>query len=643
MTISSTSNNVSYSVDGSTKSFSFEFTVYQKSDVNCYLVDSDGNETEYTDFSVTLNANNEGGTVTTSSAIKTSQAESILIIRETEETQDLDLIEGGKFPADSVEDALDKLTMLAQDRGQTLDNALQKSTSNTQTIGVGVLTSGKVVGYDGENIVSGTVDLDDVDSVTERNTAIGTALSGITGGTVTILQAFSESVGTLVSDVAYLTTGSVSGVHYFYYTGTGIGYYNADGVTGEITAVTIGDGDATITVDGSDITLTICYTAEEIRENIETNASDIATLTTTVATNKTEAEAGLTFYFDEDSSSAADAYVFTTQSGNQTLSSYHDGQIYRGGVASANTTTTPTLSIDGLTAYTIVTSDGAALVAGDIVAGAYLEVRYDASDNQFELLKATDAQAQSGTSTTPLMTPAAVASAFSALYPGSIISCTKYTASGTHTLNSKTKYVLVEIVGGGGAGGGIPSTSNYNYAAGGGGAGGYCMALFNASSLSSSIAITIGAAGTAAASANGGNGGASSFGSYITVSGGSGGVYPTTSQTTDVWSSAGGAGGGVSTITGYYVVLKQETGQAGGPGFTNAVWAVSGFGGSSNFGAGAQSLNLSYVSTASSEVGSTPGSVNFGCGGSGACGVATPNARAGGAGVAGVCIVTELY
>lgn len=642
MTISSTSNNVSYSVDGSTKSFSFEFTVYQKSDVNCYLVDSDGNETEYTDFSVTLNANNEGGTVTTSSAIKTSQAESILIIRETEETQDLDLIEGGKFPADSVEDALDKLTMLAQDRGQTLDNALQKSTSNTQTIGVGVLTSGKVVGYDGENIVSGTVDLDDVDSVTERNTAIGTALSGITGGTVTILQAFSESVGTLVSDVAYLATGSVSGVHYFYYTGTGIGYYNSDGVTGEITAVTMGDGSATITVDGSDITLTICYTAEEIRENIDTNTANIASLTSTVTTNKSEAEAGLSFYFDEDSSSAADAYVFTTQSGNQTLSAYHDGQIYRGSVASANTTTTPTLAIDGLTAHTITTSDGAALVAGDIVAGAYLEVRYDAADTQFELLKATSTQAESGTSNTPLMTPVTVASAITALYPGSIISCTKYTAAGTHALNSKTKYVLVEIVGGGGAGGGIPSTSNYNYAAGGGGAGGYCLALFTASSLSSSIAITIGAAGAAASAAAGGSGGSSSFGSYITVSGGSGGSTPT-SQTSDVWSTSGGAGGGVSTITGYYVVLKQETGQAGSPGFTNATWAVSGFGGSSNFGAGGQSLNLSYVSTASSEVGATPGGVNFGAAGSGACGVSTSNARAGGAGVAGVCIVTEIY
>lgn len=256
MTISTTSNNITYAIDGSTTAFAFTFTVYQSADVKCYLVDSSGTETSYTDFTVVLNDNNAGGTVTTNTTLTTDDGASILIIRETEQTQELDLIEGGKFPSDSVEDSFDKLTMLAQDRQTELSNALKKATSNSQTIGVSVLTDDKVVGYDGENIVSGPVDLDQVDSISARNTAISNAVAGLSGD-VTVLKAVATANNTTLDDVAYLATGAtLAGEHYFYYVADEITYVSDTALTGSLTDIgTDSNGIRTLTVGGSSYTV----------------------------------------------------------------------------------------------------------------------------------------------------------------------------------------------------------------------------------------------------------------------------------------------------------------------------------------------------------------------------------------------------
>lgn len=629
MTVSTTDNKVQYNIDGETTEFSFSFVVYESSDVYCYLVDSSGNETAYTDFSIVLNTDNEGGTITTNTTITTSEAESILIIRDTQLTQGLDLIEGGEMPADSLENGFDKLTMIVQDQQSDLDRALKLEASSDQTVDIGVLSDGYVLGYGDDEIKSGTVLLSNVDSITARNTAIANAVKGLSGD-VTLLQSFALAVNTPLSDVDMLATdNTVSSVHYLYYSGNGIGYYNSDGVTGEITSIDSIDTDsAVLTVDSVSVTLTACYNGEQLRENIDTNTSDIATNATAISTNQSEEEAGLSFTFDEGSTSAADAYVFESKSGNQTISAYHVGQVYRGTVASANTTTTPTVAVDGLSALTIVTSEGAAVVAGDIAASSVLEFRYDGT--YAVLTFATSSEAEAGTANS-ILTPSVLSAGIASLFSGAIISSTLYTAAGTYTKSDNAKYVYVKIVGGGGGGGGSSSTKSVASSSGGQ-AGAGAEALFAADDLDSTVAITIGSAGSESSA-----GGTSTFGSYITVSGGAHGVYTSAGSTFNL--STPGYAAQTATVTGATTIMQKTRGECGGFGIvdTSTGYCVGGRGGNSIFGAGGRG----QIASAGAD-GVAPNSIAYGAAGSGAVGYSTADFYTGGAGIKGACLVIEI-
>ena len=63
-----------------------------------------------------------------------------------------------------------------------------------------------------------------------------------------------------------------------------------------------------------------------------------------------------------------------------------------GGAGSANDTTTPTLNVDSTGAKTIVRQDGSALVAGDLKAGQYLDLIYDATATKWVWLNSPYAQ-----------------------------------------------------------------------------------------------------------------------------------------------------------------------------------------------------------------------------------------------------------
>ena len=113
-----------------------------------------------------------------------------------------------------------------------------------------------------------------------------------------------------------------------------------------------------------------------------------------------------------------------------------------------------------------------------------------------------------------------------------------FTSSGTWTKPTETnrgQYAYVQVWGAGGGGAGYSGWST-----GGGGGGSYRDRVFLLSALSATETITIGAGGAGGGlSANGTNGGSSSFGSYMTAYGGTGGQY------TAGAGAVGGAAGGV--------------------------------------------------------------------------------------------------
>lgn len=225
---------------------------------------------------------------------------------------------------------------------------------------------------------------------------------------------------------------------------------------------------------------------------------------------------------------------------------------------------------------------------------------------------------------------------------GRLLNVRTFTASGTYRPTTGTKKIRVRIVGGGGAGGGAAaSTSSGTLAAGhGGSAGTYGeTGLIDASSLSS-VAVTVGSAGTSSAGGNGTSGGASSFGTFISAPGGTGGNYGASGTATfslvpDLAQTADCSGSSVLLNVpgeGGWGQMSFATGTAGGTTTTSS--AKGGRGGNSVLGGGGYALTNNSV----------PGSgTGYGAGGAGA--VTTyingTSAVAGGAGSSGIVIIEE--
>jgi len=124
MTISSTDNKVVYVGDSVITSFSYTYRVSDDSWMEVYLGDVLQANTEYT---ILRAADDEGGTVTFNTAPLVDIR--VTLIRILPLTQGTDYQPYDAFPAETHEDALDELTMIAQQ--------LSETTSRTLVAGIG--------------------------------------------------------------------------------------------------------------------------------------------------------------------------------------------------------------------------------------------------------------------------------------------------------------------------------------------------------------------------------------------------------------------------------------------------------------------------------------------------------------------------
>ena len=135
MTVSSTTTKVSYSGDGSTTVFAYTFKVFNASDlVVIKRTDSTGSEsvqTITTNYTVSGVGNANGGNVTFTTAPSTG--ETVVIRRTSAQTQTTDYTPNDPFPAETHEEALDKLTFIVQEQQEELDRAIKVSRTNTIT------------------------------------------------------------------------------------------------------------------------------------------------------------------------------------------------------------------------------------------------------------------------------------------------------------------------------------------------------------------------------------------------------------------------------------------------------------------------------------------------------------------------------
>lgn len=127
MTVSNTSARTSAVGTGAEQTVPFSFPISDNSDITVIQrVIATGEETtlaETTNYTV-VNNGDDGGSITTVSPYVASTAQ-IHIIRETEGTQTLDLVQGGSFNAENVEDALDKNTRLINENADLIGRVLR--------------------------------------------------------------------------------------------------------------------------------------------------------------------------------------------------------------------------------------------------------------------------------------------------------------------------------------------------------------------------------------------------------------------------------------------------------------------------------------------------------------------------------------
>jgi len=136
LTISTTTIKNSYNGDGSTTAFTYTFKVADQNEIQVIIRSSNGTETVKTlttHYTVSGVGNAGGGTVTFTSGNIPVSGETVVLRRDTDITQTMDLIDNDPMSADTIETAHDKTIAIAQELQEQIDRSIKLSRTNTMT------------------------------------------------------------------------------------------------------------------------------------------------------------------------------------------------------------------------------------------------------------------------------------------------------------------------------------------------------------------------------------------------------------------------------------------------------------------------------------------------------------------------------
>lgn len=149
MTVSTTIIKNSHSANGTQHSFAYGFKIFADGDLDVIIRSSTGAETVKqlnTDYIVTNAGNDSGGNVLfkfntgtssdahfSSSDKRPQSGETVILRRGLDITQSTDYVANDPFPAESHEEALDRLTLISQELQESLDRSIKVSRTNSIT------------------------------------------------------------------------------------------------------------------------------------------------------------------------------------------------------------------------------------------------------------------------------------------------------------------------------------------------------------------------------------------------------------------------------------------------------------------------------------------------------------------------------
>lgn len=151
MTVSTSLARVQYDTNGTTGPWTVSFRFLADEDLAVIYTDSSGNETTLvlnTDYTVTGAGDPTGGTVTTTTAYAAGGY--VTVLRDMDYTQEVDYTDTDSFPAETHEEALDRLTMLVQQVKEVTDRALVFAPSDTDgsTLPAASERASQMLGFD---------------------------------------------------------------------------------------------------------------------------------------------------------------------------------------------------------------------------------------------------------------------------------------------------------------------------------------------------------------------------------------------------------------------------------------------------------------------------------------------------------------
>jgi len=152
MAISNTTPRIVYDTDGEITEFDFSFPILDSSDLEVYYRGpadpGDVLLTLNSDYTVSAGPWTNGGTVTVSR--NTHDGGVLTILRSRDYSQQTEFAEGGKFPAKSIEDALDSITMMVQQVRELYNRTIKIPVSETGALELPITSQrqSKVLGFD---------------------------------------------------------------------------------------------------------------------------------------------------------------------------------------------------------------------------------------------------------------------------------------------------------------------------------------------------------------------------------------------------------------------------------------------------------------------------------------------------------------
>ena len=208
MSVSSTTTKNSHSGNGSTTAFAYSFKIFADADLLVIIRASTGAETTKslsTHYTVSGAGAESGGTVTFTSGNTPASGETVVIRRNLGLTQATDYVENDPFPAESHEEALDRLTFITQGIQEELDRSFKVSKTNSITtpefVDDASTRASKLLGFSssGNNLEATT---GRVSSVSVSNVAV----SG--GASQAATVSFNSTSGALALGVPVGSTGA---------------------------------------------------------------------------------------------------------------------------------------------------------------------------------------------------------------------------------------------------------------------------------------------------------------------------------------------------------------------------------------------------------------------------------------------------